>query len=115
MRKELGALSKETLIYGSSTVIGRFLNFLLVPFYVNVRRSTADYGIATSLYTYLGFLNVIFPLGLEAAFFRYGARGEGEAFDEEREKRYFSAPFWLLVGTAGCFSLLIMLAAPWAV
>ena len=81
MREQLKALSKETFIYGLSTVVGRFLNFLLVPFYVNVLRSTAEYGIATSLYTYLGFLNVLFPLGLEAAFFRYGARGEGEAVD----------------------------------
>ena len=36
MKEQIKALSKETLIYGASTVIGRFLNFLLVPFYVNV-------------------------------------------------------------------------------
>jgi hypothetical protein len=40
MREQLKALSKETLIYGTSTVIGRFLNFILVPFYVNVLHSS---------------------------------------------------------------------------
>jgi O-antigen/teichoic acid export membrane protein len=91
--KELKALSKETLVYGTSTVVGRFLNFLLVPFYVNVLRSTAEYGITTSLYTYIGFLNVLYTFGLEAAYFRYGARGEGEPYQPEREKKVFSSPF----------------------
>jgi O-antigen/teichoic acid export membrane protein len=115
MRTELKALSRETLIYGLSTVIGRFLNFLLVPFYVNVLHSTAEYGITTSLYTYLGFLNVIYPLGLEAAFFRYGARAEGETFDLAREKRVFSTPFLFIVVAATLFSALILMLAPWAV
>src|SRR5438309_5291338 len=93
MRAELKTLSQETLIYGLSTVVGRFLNFLLVPFYVNVLHSTAEYGIATSLYTYIGFLNVIYPLGLEAAFFRYGARGEGMPYEPEKERKTFGTPF----------------------
>src|ERR1051325_11735368 len=101
MREEIKTLSQETLVDGLSTVIGRFLNFLLVPFYVNVLRSTAEYGIATSLYTYIGFLNVIYPLGLEAAFFRSGARAEGERYEPQREKNLFSGPFLLIAGVAG--------------
>jgi O-antigen/teichoic acid export membrane protein len=104
MREQLKTLSTETLIYGVSTVVGRFLNFLLVPFYVNVLRSTAEYGIATSLYTYMGFLNVIYPLGLEAAYFRYAARAEGEPFRREREAMLFSAPFLFLFAASALFS-----------
>lgn len=115
MREQLKTLSKETFIYGLSTVVGRFLNFLLVPFYVNVLRSTAEYGIATSLYTYIGFLNVIFPLGLEGAFFRYGARGEGEAPNPEKEKSLFSSPFLVLFGLAALFSAILLIVAPAAV
>ena len=115
MREQLKALSKETLIYGLSTVVGRFLNFLLVPFYVNVLASTAEYGIATSLYTYIGFLNVIYPLGLEAAFFRYGARGEGEPADPVREKKLFSSPFLFILTSAGCLTVLLLILAPWVV
>ncbi len=93
MRKELVSLSKETLIYGTSTVVSRFLNFLLVPFYVNVLASTAEYGIASSLYAWIAFLNVIYPLGLEGAYFRYAAKGEQESRNIDDEQRLFSSPF----------------------
>ena len=63
MKEQIKALSKETLIYGASTVIGRFLNFLLVPFYVNVL-DPAMYGVSASMYTYMSFLNIIYTMGL---------------------------------------------------
>ena len=113
MRDQLKSLSKETLVYGSSTVIGRFLNFLLVPFYVNVLRSTAEYGMVTSVYTYIGFLNVFYTLGLESAFFRYGARGEGEPLDLERERNVFSSPFIVLLAAVSVLTASIFLLAPW--
>src|SRR5256885_633502 len=97
MRKELAALSKETLIYGGSTVIVRFLNFLLVPFYVNVLATTAEYGVTGSVYAWIAFLNVIYPLGLEGAFFRYVSRGEQETGDLENERTLFSSSFNLLL------------------
>jgi O-antigen/teichoic acid export membrane protein len=112
MRKELAALSKETLIYGGSTVIVRFLNFLLVPFYVNVLASTAEYGVAGSVYAWIAFLNVIYPLGLEGAFFRYASRGENEAVDSTNERRLFSSSFNLLLVFGVFLSLAIYLLAP---
>lgn len=115
MKEQIKALSKETFVYGLSTVVGRFLNFLLVPFYVNVLHSTAEYGISTSLYTYIGFLNVIYPLGLEAAFFRYGARAEGAPYEQEREQRVFSTPFFFLLLIATFLSIIIFFLAPIAV
>lgn len=112
MREQLKALSRETLIYGTSTVIGRFLNFLLVPFYVNVLKSTAEYGVATSLYTYIGFLNVIYPLGLEAAYFRYAAKAEGSAEDREEASTIFSTAFWTVAVFSFFLSLVIFIGAP---
>ena len=50
MKEQIKALSKETLIYGASTVLGRFLNFLLVPFYVNVL-DPRMYGVSSLTYT----------------------------------------------------------------
>src|SRR5262249_25723027 len=97
MRKELASLSKDTVIYGTSTVIARFLNFLLVPFYVNVLATTAEYGIASSLYAYMAFLNVIYPLGLEGAYFRYASRGEQETIDPRHRVDNFSSPFNVIV------------------
>lgn len=112
MRKELLSLTKDTAIYGVSTVIGRFLNFLLVPFYVNVLASTAEYGISTSLYAYIAFLNVIYPLGLEGAFFRYASRGEQEQGDDAQDKRYFSAPFNVILVFGFLLSVVFVLLVP---
>ena len=112
MRKELAALSKETLIYGGSTVIVRFLNFLLVPFYVNVLATTAEYGVVSSLYAWIAFLNVIYPLGLEGAFFRYASRGDNETVDPVKERSLFSSSFNLLAVFGIVLSTLIFLLAP---
>ncbi len=112
MRKELAALSKDTLIYGGSTVIVRFLNFLLVPFYVNVLATTAEYGVTGSVYAWIAFLNVIYPLGLEGAFFRYASRGENEAVDHAKERTMFSSSFNLLAFFGIFLSLAIFFLAP---
>jgi O-antigen/teichoic acid export membrane protein len=115
LREQLKALSKETLIYGVSTVIGRFLNFLLVPFYVNVLRSSVEYGVATSLYTYISFFTILYTMGLEAAYFRYAAKGENEHRSIVEEKRLFSSPFLLVVIVGGLLTALLLLAASWLV
>jgi len=111
MREQLQALSKETLVYGASTVIGRFLNFLLVPFYVNVLHSSAEYGISTSLYTYISFFNIIYTLGLEAAYFRYAAKGEQEYRSIEDERKLFSGPFLLILGIGLTISTIVIFGA----
>ncbi len=58
--KRLGA---DTAVYGISTIVGRFLTFLLVPFYTNVL-STGQYGIVATLYSYIAFLNVVYSYGM---------------------------------------------------
>ncbi len=108
----LKTLSRETAIYGLSTVVGRFMNFLLVPFYVNVLRTRVEFGIQTTLYAYMAFLSVVLPLGLEGAYFRYAARAEGAAEDGEREKRLFSTPFWAIVTFGIPIAAILFLAAP---
>jgi O-antigen/teichoic acid export membrane protein len=108
VKSPLRVLSRETAIYGVSTVIGRFLNFLLVPFYVNVLATRAEYGFVSSLYAAMAFLSVIFPLGLEGAYFRYAASAEGAPPEAEREKRLFSTPFWLIFGFGLCAAAAIL-------
>ncbi|MFI5202081.1 MAG: oligosaccharide flippase family protein [Candidatus Kapaibacterium sp.] len=111
MKEQIKALSKETLIYGASTVIGRFLNFLLVPFYVNVL-DPAMYGVSASMYTYMSFLNIIYTMGLEAAYFRYASRGEHERRSDEEERRLFSGPFLFILIFGGILTALFLLFAP---
>jgi O-antigen/teichoic acid export membrane protein len=114
VREQIKALSKETLIYGASTVIGRFLNFLLVPFYVNVL-DPKMYGVSASMYTYISFVGIIYTLGLEAAYFRYASKGEGEQRSQEEERRLFSGPFLFVLLFGGCLTAVIMVAAHWLV
>lgn len=87
MIQKIKNLSKETLIYGTSTMVGRFLNFLLVPFYTNFI-PPAEYGIISNIFAYIAILNVFFSLGLESGFFRFSALQEIGS-----KKENFSLPF----------------------
>lgn len=70
-------LAKDTAIYGLSSIIGKFFNWLLVPLYTYVLQSQADYGIVTNLYAWTALLLVILTYGMETGFFRF-ANKEGE-------------------------------------
>ena len=70
-------LAKETAIYGLSSIIGKFLNWLLVPLYTYVLAQQSDYGIVTNLYAWTALLLVILTYGMETGFFRF-ANKEGE-------------------------------------
>ena len=52
-------LASQTFIYGLSSIVGRLLNYLLVPFYTRVF-STDEYGTVTEMYTYVTFLMIFF-------------------------------------------------------
>lgn len=68
---EIKNLAKETIIYGLSSIIGRFLNWCLVPLYTYKLTSTGDFGIITNLYAWMALLLVILTYGLETGFFRF--------------------------------------------
>ena len=69
-------LAKETAIYGMSSIVGKFLNWLLVPLYTFVLEQSSDYGIVTNLYAWTALLLVILTYGMETGFFRF-ANKEG--------------------------------------
>jgi O-antigen/teichoic acid export membrane protein len=71
MAKELKRLAKDTAVYGLSSIIGRILNWLLVPMYVRVLQSTGDFGIVTNLYAWTALLLIILTYGMETGFFRF--------------------------------------------
>ena len=52
-------LAKETAIYGVSSIVGKFLNWMLVPLYTYVLQQQADYGIVTNLYAWTALLLVV--------------------------------------------------------
>lgn len=73
-RGEMKGLAKDTAIYGISSIVGKFLNYLLVPFYTYTLQSKADYGIVTNLYAWTALLLVLLTYGMETGFFRYANR-----------------------------------------
>ena len=66
----LKKLAEQTVVYGLSSVIGRLLNYLLVPLYTRFF-APEDYGVVTELYAYVAFLVILLTYGLETAFFRF--------------------------------------------
>ena len=72
-------LAKDTAIYGLSSIIGKFLNWLLVPLYTYVLKQQADYGIVTNLYAWTALLLVILTYGMETGFFRFANRDDKSA------------------------------------
>lgn len=64
-------LAGETAIYGVSSIVGKFLNWMLVPMYTRVLTSESDFGIVTNLYAWTALLVVILTYGMETGFFRF--------------------------------------------
>lgn len=78
--KQMSAIKKlagQTALYGLSSIVGRMLNYLLVPFYTRIF-SPAEYGIVSELYAYSSFLLIIFTYGMETAFFHFMNKEENK-------------------------------------
>ena len=68
----LGSLAKQTAIYGLSSIVGRFLNYLLVPIHTHrMAAESGGYGIVSNLYAYTALLLVLLTFGMETTFFRF--------------------------------------------
>ncbi len=100
---EMKSLAKDTAIYGLSSIIGKFLNYLLVPLYTYVLARTDDYGIVTNLYAWTALLLVLLTYGMETGFFRFANR---EGFDSPSVYR---TAFLTLFSTSTLFALLVLL------
>lgn len=106
MLEKLKQLSKETVVYGISTVVGRFLNFILIPFYSNIF-IPVDMGIVSNLYSYIGIFNIVFLYGMDSAYLKLGSLKEnGDS------KKAFSSTLILLLITSALFVSLISVLTP---
>ncbi|MDE6682983.1 MAG: hypothetical protein K2J87_06110 [Muribaculaceae bacterium] len=75
------SLAKETAVYGLSSIVGRFLNWCLVPLYTYLFAAD-EYGIVSFLYSFTAVMLVILNYGMETGFFRYANK------DKDPEKVY---------------------------
>ncbi len=98
-------LAGETALYGLSSIIGRLLNVLLVPFYTRVLSTTAEYGVVIDLYAASAFVLVVLSYRMESAFFRFGTP------PGDRD-RVYSTGMWSLVLTTSAAVSALMIFSP---
>ena len=68
----LKGLMKDTAVYGLSSIVGRFLNYLLVPLYTHyMPKASGDYGVSTNVYAYVALILVLLTFGMETTLFRF--------------------------------------------
>lgn len=100
----LKSLFKDTAIYGLSSIIGRFLNYLLVPLYTYaIDARSGGYGVVTNLYAYTALLLVLLTYGMETTFFRYANKSG------EDPKKVYSTILASVLTTSVLFVALVLL------
>ncbi len=70
-------LASQTAIYGLPTIVGRLLNYLLVPIYTRTF-STAQYGTVNEMYAYVSFLLIVLTYGMETSLFNFSRNNENK-------------------------------------
>lgn len=102
----LKKLAGETALYGLSSIVGRFISYLLVPLYTSVFDAAA-YGIVTELYAYVAFFIIVYTFGMETAFFRFASN------NKENESQIYNNSFsFILVISIFSSAILALFATP---
>ena len=95
----LKSLAKDTAIYGMSSIVGRFLNYLLVPLYTNyMPKDSGDYGVSVNIYAYTALVLVILTFGMETTLFRFANK------EDEKPDTVFSTA----MGVVGTLSVVFL-------
>ena len=101
---DMKTLAKDTAIYGLSSIIGRFLNYLLVPLYTyKIAAASGGYGVITNLYAYTALLLVILTYGMETTFFRFANK-------EDEDPKLVYSSILRMVGTTSLLFVALVLA-----
>ncbi|MDF3028272.1 MAG: polysaccharide biosynthesis protein [Fluviicola sp.] len=87
LKKLLG----QTAVYGLSSILGRTLNYLLVPLYTSVFEDhPEEYGVVSQLYAFVAFLMILLTFGMETTYFRF-------IQDSDNRKQVFQNSFITIV------------------
>ena len=101
---KIQSLAKDTAIYGLSSIIGRFLNYLLVPLYTaKLSAASGGYGVITNLYAYTALVLVLLTFGMETTYFRFANK------EHEDAGRVYSTTLIAVGAVSLCFALLVVL------
>ena len=106
MASPLKKLLGQTAVYGLSSIVGRFLNYLLTPLYTSsLVFQPEQYGIITEMYAYVAFLVVVLTYGMETAFFRFYSE------NKNNQAKVFSTALWSLIISSFTFIALVSIFA----
>ena len=103
MSNPIKKLAGQTAIYGLSSIVGRLLNYLLVPLYTSkyVFENPSDYGVVAELYAWVAFFMVLLTFGMETAYFKF-------LNDREDKKHIFNNSILSVLLVNGIFLLLLL-------
>ncbi|MFM7822467.1 MAG: lipopolysaccharide biosynthesis protein, partial [Bacteroidota bacterium] len=90
----LRKLAGESAVYGLSSILGRFLNYLLVPLHTHVFTNPGEYGAVTEIYAYISFLVIVYTYGMETSFFHFARK-----YPDKTSKVFGTGMMSLLVST----------------
>ena len=104
----LKSLAKDTAIYGLSSIVGRFLNYLLVPLYTHyMPKDSGDYGISTNVYAYTALILVLLTFGMETTLFRFA--NEAPSNLPQREEAWPDTVFSTVMAVVGSLTAVFLL------
>lgn len=100
---KLSSLIKDTALYGLSSIVGRFLNYLLVPVYTyQITAGSGGYGVVTNLYAYAALFLALLTFGMETTLFRFASK------QGEDEKKVYSTSLFMVGSVALAFLALVL-------
>ena len=97
----LKKIFSDSMIYGLSSIVGRFLNYLLVPLYTYTLVNSGKYGIVTNLYAYTALLLVLLTFGMETTFFYFANH------ERDRHERVVSNALYMVGSVALLFFIAV--------
>ena len=104
----LKSLAKDTAIYGLSSIVGRFLNYLLVPLYTTALSvQSGGYGVVTNIYAWVALILVLLTCGMETGFFRFANNGQ-----DDPKRVYSTALLSVSIGSLAFLALGLLFLHP---
>ena len=103
----LEKLAKQTAIYGVSTILVRFLSYLLTPFYTRVFGQEA-YGIVTDIYALIPLALTLLTMGMESSYFRFAAKADEAGGDVGRAKQRLFTTTWTITTLAALLFVVVV-------
>ena len=104
MSLSLRSLASDTAVYGLSTIAGRFLTFILTPFYTHYLSGPAEYGHIATIYAVIAFMNIVYSFGFDTAFMRFYSKD-----NVDNSQQVYNTALWSIAAISLSITLVLSL------